>query len=144
MQDRTGPQQGSTRLLDQPMTEETARAVMEALRAGRTLNSICSKRRGNRGWITWRSRFQAYCTLHPQYAGGLLIERNAAAAQKRKGYLRQRTHCNQGHSLLDPSNVRISVEPKGWIRHRCLFCEQNQQRTMAKAVMMGKVSFLAR
>ena len=49
----------STRLLDQPMTEEMSIAVMAALRAGRTLNSICSKRRSNGGWITYRSRFEA-------------------------------------------------------------------------------------
>lgn len=132
----------SIRLLDQPMTEKTAQAVMAALRAGRTLNSICSKRRSNSEWIEYRSRFLAYCAQHPEYAAeaDALIEKNAAVARKQKGYLRQRTHCNQGHSLLDPSNVRISIEPKGWIRRRCLICEKNQQRTAMTPQELRRVS----
>jgi hypothetical protein len=51
-----------------------------------------------------------------------LLAANMKAADKRKGHLGRRTHCAQGHSLLDPANVKIVIEPAGWRRRMCLAC----------------------
>jgi hypothetical protein len=104
-------------MLDQPMAEETAQAVMLALRAGRTLGGICSKRRGNADWITYRSRFSLYCTLHPEYAAVAApqIEKSAAAAQKRKGdRWRNITRCKYGHPY---SGSKVQYLPSGYRKY---------------------------
>jgi hypothetical protein len=75
------------------MSEVTAQVAMVALRSGRTLNSMCSKRQGKEGWITYRSQFQAYYAIHPEYASeanALQVE-NTKAMNARKGP--PLTHC---------------------------------------------------
>lgn len=96
------------------LTDEKAARMLEAFRCGSTL----------RGFAVTKRRFDAYCDLNPEYARTALplLATNYRSADKRKGHLGRRTHCAQGHSLLDPANVRIVIEPAGWRRRMCLAC----------------------
>jgi len=106
------------------MTEETAQAVMIALRAGRTLNSICSKRCSNGEWIEYRSRFEAYCAQNAEYAaqaGELQVE-NTKAANARKG--RPVTFCKRGH-LMAGDNLAFKRDIKdGKLYRYCRACHR--------------------
>jgi hypothetical protein len=117
-------QSASTRLLDQPMSDEDAQAVILAQRGGRTLNSICSKRNANGGWITYRSRYLAYCGLHPGYAvesEALQIE-NTKAMNARKG--RPLKFCMRGH-LMAGDNLAWKPDVKdGKLYRYCKACHR--------------------
>jgi hypothetical protein len=88
------------------MSEATAQLVLEALRKGKTLTSICSGRLNNcytpGEKITDHSLYRNYCAAHPDFsreAQALLAENTRAATARKGARLRNRTHCKYGHPL---------------------------------------------
>jgi hypothetical protein len=73
--------------------------------------------------------YHAQCENFPEWSteAKALAARNTAAARKRKGdHIGKRIRCNNGHSLLDPVNVRVTIDKEGFQRRRCLVCERSQ------------------
>jgi hypothetical protein len=100
------------------LSYEKAARMMEALRGGDTLRKFGVR----------PQRLDAYFNAHPEYAQEArpLIEANAAAARRRKGaYLRDKTHCVNGHSLAEHSRVALH---KGWMTRQCRACERMRYR----------------
>jgi hypothetical protein len=88
------------------LSDEKAARMMAALREGRTLRTFGVK----------PAKLEAYFDVRPEYAQEArpLIEANMKAAFLRKGaYLREKTHCVNGHLLVE--HVRVAMH-KGWIR----------------------------
>jgi len=119
------------------MSVEVAEIVIAALGSGKTLREICNGRHR----ITYYERFRTYCAAHPEYArrANALAQRNAAAAQKRKGHNAKRTRCKNGHSLTDPANVRLHFN-RGYSRRTCLTCERLCE---ARPMIAGEVKRVA-
>ncbi|CAL74420.1 hypothetical protein BRADO0477 [Bradyrhizobium sp. ORS 278] len=89
------------------MSDEVAAQVLQALRSGQTLFSICGGRPKNGERyprITYYEPYRAYCAAKPEYAreANALLAKSTAAANARKGMSKSfklRTHCLRGHAL---------------------------------------------
>jgi hypothetical protein len=96
------------------LSDEKATRMMTALREGKTLRKFGVK----------AARLEAYFKAHPEYAREArpLIAANTSAAALRKGaYLREKTHCVNGHSLAEHGRVAMH---KGWMTRQCRACER--------------------
>ncbi|WP_339032668.1 hypothetical protein WI604_15925 [Bradyrhizobium symbiodeficiens] len=93
------------------LSDEKAGRMMEALRAGQTLRKFGVK----------ALRLEAYFETHPEYAveAGPLIEKNAKAAQFRKGSNRNKTHCKFGHPFAVYQRLNFD---KGSVIRKCNMC----------------------
>jgi hypothetical protein len=101
-----------------PLSDDKAAPMMIALREGKTLRNF--------GVKTYR--LEAYFKAHPDYAREArpLIQANAEAAYRRKGaYLRERSHCVNGHSFAEHGRVAMH---KGWIIRQCFACERMRHK----------------
>jgi hypothetical protein len=95
------------------LSDEKAARMMAALREGKTLRRFAVK----------APRLEAYFKAHPDYEREArpLIEANAKAAFLRKGaYIREKTHCVNGHSFAEHGRVAMH---KGWMTRQCRACE---------------------
>jgi hypothetical protein len=100
------------------MSDPKAQRVLLGLRAGLTLRLVGERPR----------RFSEYCSRHPDYAREAqpLEAANAKAAYLRKGaYLREKTHCDNGHLLAE--HARFAVY-KGWKTRKCKICHHMRYR----------------
>jgi hypothetical protein len=82
------------------LTDEKATRIMLGLRTGKTLRKL---------WVK-APRLEAYFSTHPEYAQEArpLIEANVNDARLRKGaYLREKTHCVNGHALAEHARVAM-------------------------------------
>jgi hypothetical protein len=114
------------------LSEGKAARMMVALRGGGTLNKF-----GVRA-----PRLDAYFKSHPEYAREALplIEANVLAARLRKGaYIRNKTHCINGHSFAEHGRIAIH---KGWKTRQCRACEVMRYRRgdVMKAEILEKVT----
>lgn len=88
-----------------PLSDEKAARMMAALHQGRTLRTFAVK----------QARLESYFKTHAEYAceAKPLIEANRKAAVLRMGaYLREKTHCVNGHSFAEQGRVAMH---KGWM-----------------------------
>jgi hypothetical protein len=95
------------------LSDAKAARMLSALREGQTLRKFFVK----------AARLDAYFKAHPHYAREArpLIAANAKAAHPRKGaYIRERTHCVNGHSFAEHGRVAMH---KGWMTRQCRACE---------------------
>ncbi|MEH2589808.1 hypothetical protein [Bradyrhizobium sp. AZCC 1721] len=95
------------------LSDEKAARMMAALREGKTLRKFAVK----------APRLEAYFKAHPDYEceARPLMAANAKAAFLRKGaYIREKTHCVNGHSFAEHGRV---VMHKGWMTRQCRACE---------------------
>jgi hypothetical protein len=114
------------------MSDPKAQRVLLGLRAGLTLRLVGERPR----------RFSEYCSRHPDYAREAqpLEAANAKAAYLRKGaYLREKTHCDNGHLLAE--HARFAVY-KGWKTRKCKICHHMRYRRggVMKAEILEKVT----
>jgi len=103
------------------MSEATAQLVLEALRKGKTLTSICSGRLNNcytpGEKITDHSLYRNYCAAHPDFsreAQALLAENTRAATARKGARLRNRTHCKYWHPLSGECCNQLGCSCLGW------------------------------
>jgi hypothetical protein len=95
------------------LSDEKAARMMVALREGKTLRKFAVR----------APRLEAYFKAHPDYEREArpLIAANAKAAFLRKGaYIREKTHCTNGHSFAEHGRVAMH---KGWLTRQCRACE---------------------
>jgi hypothetical protein len=100
------------------LSDEKAVRMMIALREGRTLRTFGVR----------PARLQTNFTDHPEFAREArpLMEANTKAAHLRKGaYLREKSHCVNGHSLAEFGRVAMH---KGWMTRQCRACEVMRYR----------------
>jgi hypothetical protein len=109
-------------------------AVMDALEAGRSLNSITMGRGGT--LIIRLYKLRKLMTANPEWSAiaAPLIAKNALAAQARKGDLwRNLTHCIRGHDL---SNAKIrtirSGTPSQTTVRECVQCVAIRSKASGK------------
>ena len=102
------------------MSEATAQLVLEALRKGKTLTSICSGRLNNcytpGEKITDHSLYRNYCAAHPDFsqeAQALLAENTRAATARKGARLRNRTHCSTGIHFLASAAINSAAVALG-------------------------------
>jgi hypothetical protein len=113
------------------LSDEKAARMMAALREGRTLRTFGVK----------PAKLEAYFDVRPEYAQEArpLIEANMKAAFLRKGaYLREKTHCVNGHLLVEHGRVAMH---KGWMTRQCRACEwmRYKRGDVMKADVLEKV-----
>jgi hypothetical protein len=114
------------------LSDEKAARMMVALREGRTLRTFGVK----------APRLEAYFKAHPKYASAVrpLILANSKAAFLHKGaYIRNKTHCVNGHSFAEHGRTAMH---KGWMTRQCRACEvmRHQRGGVMKAEVLEKVT----
>jgi len=96
-----------------------ADVFMMKLKAGSTVRMLTSGGKYGPPLVSY-ARFKKHCELYPSWAKEALRISDVNGRLGKGAYLRNKTHCVNGHSLAEHGRVAMH---KGWMTRQCRACE---------------------